>query len=467
VPPQWMTGPAPSTPCFATCAPCRPIQVARHIGALSPGQVSATAASKQHCWAVRRVDVSKTGADIGVTVHTAAPAIMTPQMPAGPPSPTWTLPSRHHPSLPCHYHSVTKPFAYLTIGMMLASALGAPLATGFLAMDGIGGLRGWQVKSRGERDKRAVGDISCYQPAAKRWLDCSCNPVLLCSHCPPAHTTSGPVSQWLYLLEGLPWLLLAGPVLWLVPDRVSNARFLTPREREALEAEIARSKRDVPQTPAARPEPATRELLRAALRNGYLWICCLAGMFGSVPTHTYSIYTPVVIANLLKGTALSSNATVAASSVPAGAGIGASGLLPVALSIVPFALAVAASYVVAASSQRTDEVFWHVAVPFAAAGAVLALFPPLARASAIAGLASLSLSLALSVAGNGPALTLLLRICEGPEQVLAMPLFSTFSTLGGVAGPLVTCTLMYKAVSVVGARRARPVGGVQRAGNWR
>lgn len=39
---------------------------------------------------------------------------------------------------------LTKPFSYMTLGILIANVIGAPLAAGFLSMDGLGGLQGWQ-----------------------------------------------------------------------------------------------------------------------------------------------------------------------------------------------------------------------------------------------------------------------------------------------------------------------------------
>ena len=114
--------------------------------------------------------------------------------------------------------------------------------------------------------------------------------------------------------------------------------------------------------------------------------------------------------NLLSGCVLSSTASVAASQ-------GSSGLLPVALSLVPYSLAALLSYAVAHSAQRRDEHFFHVAACQLAAGISLALFAPLARAAVAAGFVSLALGLALNAAGNGPGVALVGRLCRGPEQV--------------------------------------------------
>jgi hypothetical protein len=35
---------------------------------------------------------------------------------------------------------------WMTVGVLLAQILGGPLAAAFLSMDGVGGLKGWQVR---------------------------------------------------------------------------------------------------------------------------------------------------------------------------------------------------------------------------------------------------------------------------------------------------------------------------------
>jgi hypothetical protein len=37
---------------------------------------------------------------------------------------------------------MTKPFTFLVMGVLVAQAVGGPIAAGFLAMDGLGGLQG-------------------------------------------------------------------------------------------------------------------------------------------------------------------------------------------------------------------------------------------------------------------------------------------------------------------------------------
>jgi hypothetical protein len=264
--------------------------------------------------------------------------------------------------------------------------------------------------------------------------------ILTLNHAPPLPSRR-PHSQhsgwqWLFLLEGVPSVILGVFVYLLMPSSVQAAGFLTQAERDALSAEVARD--HVP-GPLASDVKGAATLLRRVVSNGYLWAAFAAVCIISVASHTYLTFTPIIIANLLRGTALSAQSSVAAA---AGAGAGAS-LKPVALSVVPYTLAAALSYLLAASAQRRDEQFLHVGATLLLAGAVLAVFAPLARAAVAAGFLSLSLSLALSAAANGPAMTLVGRLCKGPgEQVVALPLFSSFSVLGGIIGPLLTAALM-------------------------
>ncbi|KAI8463284.1 MAG: major facilitator superfamily domain-containing protein [Monoraphidium minutum] len=276
---------------------------------------------------------------------------------------------------------ITKPFAYLTIGIMVANMVGSPLAAGLLALNGKGGLKGW---------------------------------------------------QWLFLVEGAPSIMLGAIIFMLLPGSIASAKFLTPAEREALSVEVARD--HVP-GPLAKDLKGAAKLLRSVVRNGYMWIAFLCGTLTSVASHTYLTYTPIIINSLLNGTALSNNASVAAAK-------GSNSLLPVALAIVPYTLASISSYFVAHSAQRRDEHFWHVSSCLLAAGVILALFPPLAKAATWAGFISLSLSLGIGAAANGPAMALVGRLCKGNEQVVALPLFNSFSVVGGIIGPLLTGALM-------------------------
>jgi len=255
---------------------------------------------------------------------------------------------------------------------------------------------------------------------------------------PPPHTRRG--WMWLFLLEGLPSIILGALIFVLLPNNIETAMFLTLEEREALSAAVARD--HVP-GPLASDLKGALVLFKMVFANRYFWVIFFCGVLMSVAGATYTTYTPIIISNLLNGTALNNKATVAAAK-------GSKSLMPVALAMVPYTLAVLFSYIVAHSSQKRNELFLHISACLLTAGVTMSLFSTLATASVAAGFIALSLSLSICFASNGPGMVLVARLCKGREAVLAQPTSNTFNMVGGVIGPLITAALMNKLVSWFG-----------------
>jgi hypothetical protein len=252
--------------------------------------------------------------------------------------------------------------------------------------------------------------------------------------CPPPNPTPGRARrgwQWLFMLEGIPSVLLGFIMFVMLPNNIETAAMLTPEEREALAAEVARD-----HLPGALEHDfrTMLSMLRTALFNKYMWPIFVAGLLMSIASAVFTLFTPIIIKNLLSGTAFS-NATVQAAK-------GSKDLRPIALSIVPFATAFVLSYLVAHSSQRRNEQFIHNFICLLIAGVAMALFTPLAQASVAAGFIALSLSLAISFAAIGPGMVLVARLCRGREQPVAQPLSNTFNLFGGIIGPFITGALL-------------------------
>jgi ACS family tartrate transporter-like MFS transporter len=233
-------------------------------------------------------------------------------------------------------------------------------------------------------------------------------------------------------------VVLGAAVFCFLPTSIASARFLSPAERDALQAAIAQDhvtgvKPD--KSPAASTRGALK-LLGAALRNRYLWVVWFAGIFMSAAVATFVTFTPIVLENLLAGTAFSAHVTVQARK-------GSRDLRPVGLAAVPFALSTLLSYLVALSSERFNELFWHIIACLSFGGVAMTLFMPLAQANVAAGFAAMTLSLAVAFASSGPGMVLVARLCQGEEQVVAQPLSNGFNILGGVVGPFVTAALLH------------------------
>jgi MFS transporter, ACS family, tartrate transporter len=244
--------------------------------------------------------------------------------------------------------------ALFMTGTAIAGVIGGPLSSALLRLDGVWGFHGW---------------------------------------------------QWLFLVEGLPAVLLA-PVVWRRLDEgPATATWLTEPERRWLIDTLAAEH-------AARP-PAHGSL-RAAFGNGRLW--ALAAIYFSVVLAIYgvSFWLPQMLQTL--GTA--SSATVAL------------------VSAIPYVAAAVAMVVVGGHSDRTGERRWHVALS-ALAGAAGFAIAALVPTSLVWSLAALSLA-AMGVWGTlGPFWALPTAFLTGRAAAGGVALVNSVANIGGFVGPTV------------------------------
>jgi MFS transporter, ACS family, tartrate transporter len=84
--------------------------------------------------------------------------------------------------------------------------------------------------------------------------------------------------QWIYIAWGLPAVVLGFVILFMLPDRPRDARWLRPEERDALEAELLRTN----------PKPKGHLSLFDGLRNpkvlalSFAYFCTVTGSYGVV-----------------------------------------------------------------------------------------------------------------------------------------------------------------------------------------
>jgi ACS family tartrate transporter-like MFS transporter len=235
----------------------------------------------------------------------------------------------------------------------ISGVLGGPVSGALLALDGRGGLAGW---------------------------------------------------QWLFLLEGLPSVLLGLAVLAALTDRPAEARWLAPEERAWLVARLAEEQ-------ARTARPATVALGRALAsplvwRLGILYFLIVAGLYGQ------GLWLP----QLIKGRAAVSDL-----------GVGF-------LAAVPALAAAVAMVLVAAHSDRTGERPLHVAGALAAGAAGFALAAPAAGAPLLATLA-LSLAAVGFTSALGPFWSLPPMFLRGPAAAGGIALINALGNVAGFAGP--------------------------------
>ena len=208
--------------------------------------------------------------------------------------------------------------------------------------------------------------------------------------------------QWLFLIEGLPAMLLGFVVLAVLTDRPEEASWLTAGERSALSKCLA--------------EESTGRLARAqtvggAMLSGRVWL--LAVVYFTIPVALYGM--GFWLPQILKAASGGSNLEV--------------GLL----SAIPYVLGAVGMVVTARHSDRTGERRWHVALAalvggaaFAASAFVGALVPSVVLLSvAMLGLASMF----------GPFWTLATSSVGGLGAAAGIALVNSVGNVGGFVGP--------------------------------
>jgi ACS family tartrate transporter-like MFS transporter len=234
----------------------------------------------------------------------------------------------------------------------LAGVLGGPISGLLLSLDGIGGLRGW---------------------------------------------------QWLFLLEGIPAIVLGVAVLAWLPEGPGEAKWLEPHERASLIARLDEEERIA--------SGSAHGAFRPALRSGRLW--ALAFLYFSIIITFYgvSFWLPQILQSLS----------------------GLNDLSVAFLSALPYVVAAVGMVFVARWSDRSGHRAYYVAV-CAIVGAIG--FAATASVSTpVASLLALSLT-ALGVWGTlGPFWAMPPAFLRGTAAAGGIAVINSVGNIGGFAGP--------------------------------
>jgi len=207
--------------------------------------------------------------------------------------------------------------------------------------------------------------------------------------------------QWMFLMEGLPAILLGGIVLRFLTDAPEQARWLAPDEREWLLNALRTSSTEVAATTFS------------ALRSGRIWM--LAFVYFGLNTVSYGI--SLWLPNLIKSLS------------------GVSNFLIGALSAIPYIAAAVAMVLVGLHSDNSGERRWHTAIPaFTGAFALVAAaystsVTPMIVAISIAVLGVFSMM--------GPFWAMPTSLLSGTAAAAGIALINSVGNLGGFAGPYV------------------------------
>jgi ACS family tartrate transporter-like MFS transporter len=237
--------------------------------------------------------------------------------------------------------------------VVVAGMIGGPLSGFLLSLGGVGGLAGW---------------------------------------------------QWLFVLEGLPAIVLGFVVLRALPEQPSDALWLTPAERAALTARLE-------------DENTGRAIVvrsfGGAVASGRVWL--LAVVYFTIPVALYAMgfWLPQII-------------KAAAGGSDAMAGV---------LTAIPYAVAAIGMVVVGRHSDRTGERRWHIAVCAVVAG--LAFTASAFVGGIVPSLAALSLAMLGLASMLGPFWTLATSTMSGVGAAAGIALVNSVGNIGGFVGPTI------------------------------
>jgi len=246
--------------------------------------------------------------------------------------------------------------AYFVMAIAVAGILGSPVSGAIMEyLDGRGGLKGW---------------------------------------------------QWLFLLEGIPSVLLGIATLFFLTDRPEEAEWLEPEERDWLVARLRQEEK-------YRTGRHGADFLRA-LVDGRVWLLIALYFTVAVGTNAGGSYFPTI----LKGRF----------------GTGSTFTIGLLLALINLC-AVVAMVLVARSSDRTGERRGHVALAaaLAAAGWTVAAVAP----SPWVALAGLCLAQAGMLSMLPPFWTLPASFLSGAAAAGGIALINSVANFGGLAGPTI------------------------------
>ena len=209
--------------------------------------------------------------------------------------------------------------------------------------------------------------------------------------------------QWMFVIEGLPAVLLGFVVLWFLTEKPAEAKWLSQQQRDWLSQRIE----------AEHVEAHARHgmQLRAALLHPTVWLlavvmfCCQTGSYG------LTFWVPSIVNGLS----------------------GYSEFEVGLFSAIPYIAAAAGMILVGMSSDRTGERFLHVAIPsvVGAAGFIaVGLF-----VSPMLAMAALAVAAVGDYSTRGPFWALPGKFLTGSALAGSIALINSMGAVGGVVGP--------------------------------
>jgi MFS family permease len=213
--------------------------------------------------------------------------------------------------------------------------------------------------------------------------------------------------QWLFMLEGIPSVVVGALVFWLLPNGPKNAAWLTEQEKQLVLQRVHEAE-------AMKKDLGQRHSFIDAFKDGRVWALAVVYFCGVVCFYAVNFWMPTIIQEL---------------------GIDKKDFLKVGLlSIIPWGSAAVAMVLWGSHSDRTGERRWHSAggLMLAIAGLVTLALVGKAAVPSIIALTMVTCGLACWVATFWSLPTAFL---SGTAAAAGIAWINSVGNLGGYFGP--------------------------------
>lgn len=238
--------------------------------------------------------------------------------------------------------------------------------------------------------------------------------------------------QWLFLLEGLPAVLLGVVVVFYLDDRPEEARWLTPEERAWLAAQLHSD---------ANQSHQHHSFLQG-LASGKVWLLSAVYLTLVTATYGYTLWLPQIIKGIpdLKETQIAFYSYLPLPYSWTQWLIAREEFWIGFLAAIPALATVVAMVLVGKSSDRTGERRWHVAVSvlLGAAGLVASAYAD----SVVSAIVLLSFAGAAMRSALAPFWALATSFLGGSAAAGVIALINSIGNLGGDVGPKLVAKTM-------------------------
>ena len=214
--------------------------------------------------------------------------------------------------------------------------------------------------------------------------------------------------QWLFLVEGMPAVLLGFVTLVYLDNDPERAHWLMPQEKLAIRNRLEQDRRE--QAAIGGPEN-----FLASLRDHRLWMLALIGFSINIGMYGVNFFLPQLIKD-----------------------IGVKDLLNIGLlSAIPYGVAAIAMIVNGRHSDARMERRWHTAVPAVVAAVGLALAASTGSAQPFAAFVGLTLATAGGLCAISALWSMPPALFRGTAAAGGIALICSIANLGGLVGPYI------------------------------